>query len=317
VVLSASTLSASDVDTPAGALSFIVSNVMNGRFERLSAPGVAVTLFTQAEVLAGQVRFVHNGSAALPGYDVQVDDGALIIGPFAASVSFNPTPALPSPPDSSPPVPALAPAPPAPSAEEELESAAADKPGASRVDAGLTPGGAPANFNDISEIAVRLAKVEARVARAKLLPPQPAATLNDYTPAPSIQADVQMFNLLPAQFNYTPSTPVDWLVASAFGEGVQEHIRDDLQVLLDSVKFGGMGLSVGVVWWASRISAMLGSLLASTPAWSHIDPLPVVGNDEDDEDKWLEPDDRDTDANELAVSMVLDGGGARRGVDRD
>ena len=170
---------------------------------------------------------------------------------------------------------------------------------------------------DISEIAVRLAKVEARVARARLLVPQPAATLNEYTPAQSIQADVQMFNLLPAQLNYTPSTPVDWSVASAFGEGAREHLRDDLQVLLDSVKFGGVGLSVGVVWWASRISAMLGSLMASTPAWSHIDPLPVVGDDEDDEDKWLEPDDRDTDANELAVSMVLDGGGARRGVDRD
>lgn len=170
---------------------------------------------------------------------------------------------------------------------------------------------------DISEIAVRLAKVEARVARARLLVPQPAATLNEYTPAQSIQADVQMFNLLPAQLNYTPSTPVDWSVAPAFGEGAEEHLHDDLQVLLDSVKFGGMGLSVGVVWWASRISAMLGSLLAGTPAWRHIDPLPVVGDDEDDEDKWLEPDDRDTDANELAVSMVLDGGGARRGVDRD
>ena len=159
---------------------------------------------------------------------------------------------------------------------------------------------------DISEIAVRLAKVEARVARARLLVPQPAATLNEYTPAQSIQADVQMFNLLPAQLNYTPSTPVDWSVAPAFGEGAEEHLHDDLQVLLDSVKFGGMGLSVGMVWWASRISAMLGSLLAGTPAWRHIDPLPVVGDDEDDEDKWLEPDERDTDANERALSMVLD-----------
>jgi len=77
---------------------------------------------------------------------------------------------------------------------------------------------------------------------------------------------------------------------------------------MDSVKMGGLALSVGVVWWASRISGLLGSLLASAPAWRHIDPLPVVGRDDDeDEAEWLEPDDRDADANELAVSLVLEG----------
>ena len=118
----------------------------------------------------------------------------------------------------------------------------------------------------------------------------------------------------PAQLSFTPSVPVDWVVASAFGEGPEEHMRSELQVLLDSVKFGGMALSVGVVWWASRISGLLGTLLASTPAWRHIDPLPVVSDrdDEKDQEKWLEPDARDVHADELAVSLVLDGrsGGA-------
>jgi hypothetical protein len=79
--------------------------------------------------------------------------------------------------------------------------------------------------------------------------------------------------------------------------------------MLDSVRFGGMALSVGVVWWASRLSAMLGSLLASTPAWRHIDPLPVVNDgDEEEKQKWLDPDGRsiDFDADELAVSLVLE-----------
>jgi hypothetical protein len=280
---------------------------------------VAVTLFTQAEVLAGQVRFVQNGSATLPAYDVQVDDGALIIGPFAASVSFNAAPALPSPPASSPPAPAVTPAPlsPPPPVDHSLAPAAADEPGEALGDTGFSPGRVPANFNDLTEISVRLAKVEARVARGRLLTPQPEAKLNDYTLAQSIQPDVQMFNLLPVQLNYTPSTPVNWEVAAAFGEGVQEQMRDELQVLLDSVKFGGMALSVGVVWWASRISAMLGSLLASTPAWRHIDPLPILGREEEEDDTWLDPNRRDTDVSELAVSMVLDGGGAQRDVDRD
>jgi hypothetical protein len=119
---------------------------------------------------------------------------------------------------------------------------------------------------------------------------------------------VELLNLMPAQLSFSPSVPVDWVVASAFGEGPEERMRSELQVLLDSVKFGGMALSVGVVWWASRISGLLGTLLASTPAWRHIDPLPVLGRDEDKEDQWYEPDDRDADANELAVSLVLDGG---------
>ena len=98
------------------------------------------------------------------------------------------------------------------------------------------------------------------------------------------------------------------MATSAFEETVEEQIRSELEVLLDSVKFGGMALSVGVVWWASRISGLLGTLIASTPAWRHIDPLPVLGRDDKEEDKWYEPDDSEADANELAVSLVLDGG---------
>ena len=78
-------------------------------------------------------------------------------------------------------------------------------------------------------------------------------------------------------------------------------------MLLEQVQLGGMALSVGVVWWASRVSGLLGSLLASAPAWRHIDPLPVVGHDEDDDKKWYDPDDRDADANELAIANVLEG----------
>ncbi len=43
-----------------------------------------------------------------------------------------------------------------------------------------------------------------------------------------------------------------------------------------------MALSVGAVWWAARAGGLLASLLASTPAWRHVDPLPVLGRDEED-----------------------------------
>jgi hypothetical protein len=202
------------------------------------------------------------------------------------------------------------PAPAAQAAEPPAEAEQDDAP-APAVDPGNAPGHAPANFNDLTEIAVRLAKVEARSAPPRLIQPAPEANPNSYEAAPAVEVQVALLSFAPAQLNYTPSTPVDWEVAQAFGEGTKEQIRDELQVLIDSVKFGGMALSVGVVWWASRISGLLGSLLASTPAWRHIDPLPVLGRDEEDEDKWLDPNDRDADANELAVSLVLDGGRQR------
>src|SRR6185436_2716141 len=86
--LSATNLSASDVDNTPAQLAYNVSNVQHGRFELASAPGVAVTSFTQAQVNAGQVVFVHDGGEAAPAYDVTVGDGALSDGPQAASISF-------------------------------------------------------------------------------------------------------------------------------------------------------------------------------------------------------------------------------------
>jgi hypothetical protein len=67
-------------------------------------------------------------------------------------------------------------------------------------------------------------------------------------------------------------------------------------------------MSVGVVWWASRLTGVVGSLLASVPAWRHLDPLPIVGGDEAlGEADWDEdPNDLDADADELAISMMLD-----------
>jgi hypothetical protein len=135
----------------------------------------------------------------------------------------------------------------------------------------------------------------------------PVATLNSYEPAPRIDPTLELLAALPANLQYLPSVPVDWGVQPAFPEAGDEAPRDKLEVLLEQVELGGMALSVGVVWWASRISGLLGTLLTSTPAWRHIDPLPVVGRDEDEEKKWYDADDREADANELAIANVFEG----------
>jgi VCBS repeat-containing protein len=309
VVLSAAQLGATDVDTVAASLVFTVSNVQAGRFELVSAPGVVVTTFTQADINTGLVRFVQDGSVTPPTYDISLTDGTTTIGPVSGSVSFTLAP-----------VPVASGAVPGgetdkqkqPEKQAPLEilpamlasSTQAARP-AAQPPLPLSPG-RPEAFADLAAQTVQMKPLDNRPL-PKLL--QPVLSFNNYEPPPPVDPMLLLFNYVPPTVDYQPSRPADWNVAQAFDQNFQDQAQEQLQLMLDSVKFGGMALSVGVVWWASRVSAMLGSLLASTPAWRHIDPLPVLNDsgEEKDRQRWLEPDDRDVDANELAVALVLEG----------
>ena len=98
----------------------------------------------------------------------------------------------------------------------------------------------------------------------------------------------------------------DWSITGAFTDDSTLQHKDQTSIVLDSAQMSGIALSVGVVWWASRVTGVIGSLLASMPAWRQLDPLPVVGRDDEDaEAEWGEADAHDTE--EIAISMVLDG----------
>jgi len=304
VLLSSANLSASDVDTANPTLTFLVTGVQAGRFELVGAPGVAITTFTVANVTASQVRFVQDGSSNAPGYLVQVNDGALPNGPpTAASIAFNVTPPVVVTP---PPVVVSPTMPPSSGGSNP------GKPGKSGGDSDNqhviapevvhSPGRVVAKLNEMADD--HPAEGEARRGQAA----QPKATLNDFRPRNADGPGASAPTMTMASLTFASTRPADWTTQSAFPNAGEEAPHDQIQILIDSVKMGGLALSVGVVWWASRISGLLGSLLASAPAWRHIDPLPVVGRDDDeDEAEWLEPGDRDADANELAVSLVLEG----------
>ena len=256
-----------------------------------------------ADVTGSQIRFVQNGSSNAPSYLVQVNDGALPNGPpTAASIAFNVTPPVVTPP------PVVVP-PTTPPSTGGNNPGQPGKSGGDSDNARIPP---PAVVHSPGRIAAKLNEIpddhpnegEARRGEAA----QPKATLNTFTPRHADDPAAQPPTMTLASLTFTSTKPADWTTQSAFPNAGEEPPRDQIQVLMDSVKMGGLALSVGVVWWASRISGLLGSLLASAPAWRHIDPLPVVGRDDDeDEAEWLEPDDRDADANELAVSLVLEG----------
>jgi hypothetical protein len=162
---------------------------------------------------------------------------------------------------------------------------------------------------------VELLKLDIQGIQVQGLRLEPA--VNNYEPPGVLQVGLE---LAPAQaeLSFGPLTPPEWTAQFAFpGDAEAEEDKDQITILLEQIQLGGLALSVGVVWWASRVSGLLGSLLASAPAWRHIDPLPVLGRDEDkdkdkDKDKqWYEGEDLERDADELAMSLMLDGERAR------
>jgi hypothetical protein len=75
VVLSAANIDVSDPDS--SSFRFTVSGVTHGRFEVFDGESwTNATSFTSADLAAGRVRFVHDGSEAAPGFSIQADDGA-------------------------------------------------------------------------------------------------------------------------------------------------------------------------------------------------------------------------------------------------
>jgi hypothetical protein len=87
VIFDSSMLSATDVDNPDGGLTFNISAVSAGQFERVST-GLVMTVFTQADITSGEVRFVHDGSQTAPSYNVSVTDGSASVGPTPAVINF-------------------------------------------------------------------------------------------------------------------------------------------------------------------------------------------------------------------------------------
>jgi cytoskeletal protein CcmA (bactofilin family) len=68
-------LSASDLEDGAHLLTYSVSNAASGFVALVSAPATNIQSFTQADIAAGSVIFVHDGtSGATAGFDVELRD---------------------------------------------------------------------------------------------------------------------------------------------------------------------------------------------------------------------------------------------------
>ena len=74
-VITPEDLNATDADDGADALTFTATNLLHGHIAHASAPDAALAQFTQADINAGSIVFVHNGSVTNnAGFDVVVAD---------------------------------------------------------------------------------------------------------------------------------------------------------------------------------------------------------------------------------------------------
>ncbi|WFU22125.1 VCBS domain-containing protein [Bradyrhizobium sp. CB1717] len=83
-------LNVSDVDTSASQLTFDVTNTQRGYVALSSAPGVAITSFTQAQLAAGQVIFVSDGTQnPSASFTVTATDGSLTTAGVTVNVAVS------------------------------------------------------------------------------------------------------------------------------------------------------------------------------------------------------------------------------------
>ncbi len=92
IVLNSTFLTAYDLNHNNNSLIFISTAVAHGQFEFVGQPGVALSNFTQSQLLNKTVQFVHDGSAFAPSYNMTVrSDGIAWTGPSVANITFIPT----------------------------------------------------------------------------------------------------------------------------------------------------------------------------------------------------------------------------------
>jgi hypothetical protein len=162
--------------------------------------------------------------------------------------------------------------------------------------------GAPTNNQPAADAAAPVAKPDASreaepVAKAPVaLAPRDQITVApvEVTPPPLPPAPPPVAVAPPAP-PQPPAAPVAFIAQT---DGVMSKQLDQLReqvtretptirLVAGSATFASLGLSVLYILWTMRAGYMLASLLSSLPAWSFVDPLPILdqfGKTEDDED---------------------------------
>ena len=93
-------------------------------------------------------------------------------------------------------------------------------------------------------------------------------------------------------------------ISDSFAEIDEDQAQ--IEIVLGTIRVTGIALSVGAVWWAARAAGLVASLRTTTPAWRHVDPLPVLGRDPEIDDEDEPEADEEKRADEHRARWVLD-----------
>ncbi|HEU5284772.1 MAG TPA: cadherin-like domain-containing protein, partial [Burkholderiales bacterium] len=324
LTLSSGVLRADDVDNGPAQLVYTVGALPGGGALYRSGAALAVNgSFTQADIDAGLVAYVHGGAVSGgDGFVFTVADasgGGIGSTTFAISVGAPPPPpvvvAPPPPPPPPPPDPGTEPAPdpgstePTPSDDTPAGSAPPgpiDVPVSQALESALL--GSPTNRTTDVDVTRTSANNNAQRAQiAHMLGERSLLTvlaMRDGTLAPTTMSvgeapelSVSGTLLSAPTFQRADFGALD-SVTSTLGStefvGELDTMRDQLdgkievqdKLVASGVAVSG-GLSVGYVIWLLRGGLLLSSLLSSLPAWHAVDPMPVLarggGSDDDEE----------------------------------
>jgi hypothetical protein len=153
-----------------------------------------------------------------------------------------------------------------------------------------------------------LSFAEVRPVQAVVTQTDRVATPESLIPPVRVQGDVIETTPQRGVIEVEPVRAEMQVIPTRYNLDLNEEERQRIEVVLNSVRITGLALSVGAVWWAARAAGLVASLLASTPAWRHVDPLPVLGRDEEEEEEWDESaEDQDKKDDEHRAAWVLEG----------
>ncbi|MBP8271519.1 MAG: hypothetical protein KAX42_06555, partial [Sphaerotilus sp.] len=291
----------------------------SGMFQRVQAPGVAVSQFTQAEVDAGQVVFEQAVDQVKASFVLSLSDGEGVVGPRQVVVQVKPTllaapPALEVPPSAQAPGGGFA---------DLASPQGGGLPLVGDVRSAVTASdGVPSTRTELTETGSDALVIPNRSA----VSPRPAGSAASGGPGggprtasvtgsmvlaldASRQSTSEMLVMLDVPIDLSGFAQervalLQWNLADASTHAAadaarQQQDREEAPLLQwdsgTTVQVGSMALSVGLVFWATRATGLVASLLAVAPPWRAFDPLPVLSvhaprQPEGPEVEWLDTD---------------------------
>jgi CSLREA domain-containing protein len=282
VILTPENLVAVDIDSEASVLRYTVDSASNGHFELLNAPGSRISQFSPAQVAAGAVVFVSDSEEQAPRYAIQVEDGEASFGPESAEIDFRAAVILDL-------VETVAPVNAAPDAADEVateETRTSTETSGPSVDVLPEPSLVGAGFVE-APVNTLILPGDARGAMIVThLASNPV--LQQISSASPVLLSVP-FQLQEVRLAALESMQIQALEVMKQGLGSTDYVqaldkmresidaRSDFEaIVIGSSVAVSSGLSIGYVLWLLRGGALLGSLLSALPAWTVLDPVPVL-----------------------------------------